>query len=111
LSGLPVVGEEFFEAAHPTAADAMGNGAKVDEEIVQELAVSRDRTGESGGGSPSVIASEEQPVPLPDASCPQAAPRAVAVDLQVGVLAAANEGFVFHGTYADRTYLARAILR
>jgi len=93
LSGFPVVGEEVVEAVDRMGADAVEDVAKVGEGIDLESFGRGDEAGQDGSSSPSVIASEEQPVLPSDGNSPQASLGAVVVDLQVSVLGVAHQGF------------------
>jgi len=91
--GSPVVGEEFVEAVDGMGADALEDVAKIGERINLESLTRGDEAGEYGGGSPTVIATEEQPVFPSDGDSPQASLGAVVVALEVSVFAVAGQGF------------------
>lgn len=93
LSGFPVVRQEFLEPFGWMGADAMEDVAKIGEGIDLESLAGGDEAGEDGGGLPSVIAAEEQPVLSSDGDSTQAAFGAVVVDLQVSVLGVATQRF------------------
>jgi hypothetical protein len=62
LSGFPVVGEEFVEAAHGVSADALEDVAEIAERGDLMSFAGLDEAGQDGSGSPAVVAPKEQPL-------------------------------------------------
>lgn len=92
LSGFPVIGEEVVEAVDGMSADAVEDVEEVSEGVDLESLAGRHKAGEDRGGSPAVVASEEQPVFSSDSNSPQAAFGAVVVYLEVSVPAVSAQG-------------------
>jgi hypothetical protein len=91
--GHPVVREEFLEPFGWVGADALEYIAEVGERVDLESLAGGDEAGQDGGGSPTVIAAEEQPVLPSESHCPQGALGAIGLDVKMSLLAVADQDF------------------
>ena len=87
MSDFPVVRQEFHEAVHGMGADALEDVVELCERVDLESFARGNEAGEDGGGSPTFIASEKEPVRSSTGDSPQASLGAVVVGLQVSALA------------------------
>ena len=90
LDGLPLIGEQFSQAALGMITDAGEDVAQVRKGIQAQPFRGGDQTGQYGGGPTAIVAAIERPVAATDCDATQAALGAVVVDLQITVVQVAG---------------------
>ena len=91
MGGLPLVGEEVLQAVDRVCADALEDVSQVGERIDAQVFACGGETGEDGGGPSAIVAAVKHPVFAPNRNAAQAALGSVVVDLQIAVLAIADQ--------------------